>query len=107
MSRDGDLVPTTLLLILKWVMTASCMSPCALQGYRTVSDKVWTIGQTSRDGDLIATLIDPDPSGSDSDSDDEAGGDGDGEVVPLIAVYELMMSAGFDEQLGESPEEWM
>ena len=68
------------------------------QGYRTVSDKVWTVGQTSRDGDLIATLIDPDPN-------DE--GEEDSEVVPLMAVYELMMSAGFDEQLGESPEQWM
>ena len=63
-----------------------------------MSDKVWTVGQTSRDGDLIATLIDPDPN-------DE--GEEDSEVVPLMAVYELMMSAGFDEQLGESPEQWM
>lgn len=69
-----------------------------LQGYRTVSDKVWTIGQTSRDGDLIATLIDPDP-------DDE--GEEGAEVVPLIAVHELMMAAGFNEQLEASPEQWM
>jgi hypothetical protein len=76
---------------------------CTLQGYRTVSDKVWTIGQTSREGDLIATIIDPDPTPatSSSDDDDEDGGGsssrGD-EVVPLLAVYELLMAAGFDPE---------
>jgi hypothetical protein len=74
------------------------------QGYRTVSDKVWTIGQTSREGDLIATIIDPDPDtdyGLSSDDDDEGGSGGDmrgGEVVPLLAVYEVLMAAGFDPE---------
>ncbi|WIA13834.1 hypothetical protein OEZ85_007378 [Tetradesmus obliquus] len=78
------------------------LEPVTCQGYRTVSDKVWTIGQTSREGDLIASLIDPEPpspsSSDDDDDDDEASGAGGAEVVPLIAVYELLMSAGFDPE---------
>jgi hypothetical protein len=73
----------------------------ALQGYRTVSDKVWTIGQTSREGDLIATIIDPDrsPATSSMEDDDEGGSSRRGdEVVPLLAVYELLMAAGFDPE---------
>lgn len=49
---------------------------------------MWTVGQTSRDGDLIGTLIDP-------DADDE---EGNNEVVPLLAVYDLLMAAGFDPE---------
>jgi hypothetical protein len=89
-----------------------------LQGYRTVSDKVWVVGQTSRDGDLIGTLIDPDGdegprhssssssrrsrrsrgagSSSDDDDDDDDEGGGGGEVVPLVAVYELLAGLGPD-----------
>jgi hypothetical protein len=72
-----------------------------LQGYRTVSDKVWTIGQTSREGDLIATIIDPEPGPATGSSDDidEGGSSSRGnEVVPLLAVYELLMAAGFDPE---------
>ncbi|KAF6251852.1 hypothetical protein COO60DRAFT_1556837 [Scenedesmus sp. NREL 46B-D3] len=94
----------------------SCTLACLLQGYRTVSDKVWTIGQTSREGDLIATVIDPDPASASSsiDDDDErdtgnirssssSSGSGSSsgqgkEVAPLLAVYELLLSAGFDPE---------
>jgi hypothetical protein len=83
---------------------AAPVLPVLVQGYRTVSDKVWTIGQTSREGDLIATIIDPEPGPlsalSSSDDDGEAGSSSSGghEVVPLLAVYELLMSAGFDPE---------
>lgn len=55
---------------------------------------MWTVGQTSRDGDLIGTLVDNDPEGS--DSDDEGADGGDAEVVPLLALYELLLAAGYD-----------
>lgn len=98
---------------------------------------MWTVGQTSRDGDLIATITNPQrlgggaaPAGgaplaaaaadgagggsatrsgrreqlvrglrdddSDDDSDDEDGDDDDGEVVPLKAMYDLLLAAGYD-----------
>lgn len=59
-----------------------------------MSERVWTVGQTSRDGDLIGTLVDSDKEGG-SDSDDE-GADGDAEVVPLLALYDLLVAAGYD-----------
>lgn len=78
---------------------------------------MWVVGDTSREGDLIGSLIDPDEGGDSSssskrsrraevDSDDESdgergarssssvGGSGGSEVVPLLAVYELLEALG-------------
>jgi hypothetical protein len=84
-----------------------------LQGYRTMGDKVWTVGQSSRDGDLIGTLIDPDPAAEADDGDDsdvlvDGGSEDPGdsaEVVPLIALYELLLAAGYDPDVTTS--QWM
>lgn len=68
-----------------------------------MSDKVWVVGDTSRDGDLILRLRDPEPgagpdSSSDSDSDGEGGGvDEEGEgVLPLMGLLD-MVDSDWDE----------
>eukprot|EP00775_Hariotina_reticulata_P001178 gene1178-1515_t len=73
-----------------------------------MGDKVWTVGQSSRDGDLIGTLIDPDAAAEADDSDDDVLVDGSSEeqdsaeVVPLIALYELLLAAGYDPDVTNS-----
>ena len=52
------------------------------QGYRTLSPKVWVVGGTSRDGDLITTIVDPDP-------DEE----GEEEVSPMLGLIDLVEEA--------------
>jgi len=70
-----DHPPPLLLLLLLLVPT---------QGYRTLSDKVWVVGDTSRDGDLILNLVDPDAA--------EGGEEEEGEdsVSPFMGLMQLV-----------------
>lgn len=67
-----------------------------------MSDKVWVVGDTSRDGDLILRLRDPEPGagagpGSSSDSDSDGEGDEEAEgVLPLMGLLD-MVDSDWDE----------
>jgi hypothetical protein len=71
-----------------------------LQGYRIVSDKVWVVGDTSEDGDLILNLVDPEQGaqgagGSRSDDDDEDDDEGEGVdagISPLRGLYDMVQN---------------
>lgn len=65
---------------------AQCISPTQ-QGYRTVSKKVWVVGNTSRDGDLIMNLVDP-----------EADEEGEERVLPLMGLYDLVEAVGDEKR---------
>jgi hypothetical protein len=65
-----------------------------------VSDKVWVVGDTSEDGDLILNLVDPDQGaqggdGSDGDEDDE--GEGDTGISPLRGLYDMVQNLPYTE----------
>lgn len=56
-----------------------------LQGYRTVSERSWVVGQVNREGNVIYSLIDP--------SLPEDNEDGN-EVPPLLALVDLLEHGG-------------
>jgi hypothetical protein len=60
-----------------------------------VSDRVWLVGRTNRDGSVIYTLIDPSAPESDEDG---------GEVPPLLALCELLEAGGMGGTDGELSE---
>lgn len=69
---------------------------------------MWVVGETSRDGDLILNLVDPEADeeggrggdGDDDDDDDEGGGGGSSgssePVPPLMGLYDLVEMADED-----------
>ncbi|GBF92765.1 hypothetical protein Rsub_05134 [Raphidocelis subcapitata] len=67
--------------------------PITSQGYRAVGNRSWVVGRVSRDGSAIYSLLDPEEAA-------RAGGDAE-EVLPLVAMCEMLESASLGSEEGD------